>query len=43
MKLPKIRIFKESVNRSTAGNVAIFIILLLFAAFFLLPVIHVGV
>ena len=41
MKLPKIRIFKESVNRSTAGNVAIFIILLLFAAFFLLPVIYV--
>ena len=41
MKLPRIRIFKESVNRSTAGNVAIFIILLLFAAFFLLPVIYV--
>lgn len=41
IKRPKIHVFKESVNRSTGGNIAIMIMLLLFAAFFMLPIIYV--
>ncbi len=41
MKLPKIHVFKQNVNRSLGGNIAILIMLSLFAAFFMLPIIYV--